>query len=143
MTKLTFALIVLMSTIGVASAQSTIPGYRLIASNQCNNTISMSYRVKDYTGIWVTRGWFIIQPGQIRTLNMPTTNRIFYYYGKTTAGNSWGGRGQAGANHQWVRRRAFLHSAGYLSGQGARKVWFRKRTINPNTGTYNLRMTCR
>ena len=122
---------------------SSIPGYRLIAINACNETSSMAYRVRDYTTIWVTRGWFNIRPGQTRTLSMPTRNTTFYYYGRSVSGRTWNGRGQPGARRRWVRRKAFLHGAGVLTGDGARQVWFRKREVNRNTGSYRLRMTCR
>ncbi|MCZ6859533.1 MAG: DUF1036 domain-containing protein [Alphaproteobacteria bacterium] len=128
---------------GTIAPRSTIPGYRLIATNRCSRTISMAYRVKDYTGHWVSRGWFHITPGRTRVLYMPTRNRTFYYYGYMQAGsNSWGGAGQTGSRQRWVRNKPFLHSSGNLSGAGARKVSYRKRTV-PTTGVYKLNMTCR
>ncbi len=125
------------------SPQSTIPGYRLIVRNRCPQTVSMSYRVKDYTGLWVTRGWFHVGPGRSRTLSMPTKNKIFYYYGYTSKGTyTWGGKGKTGSVRRWVRTKRFMHSSGNLSGNGARMVSFRKRTV-PSSGIYRLNMTCR
>jgi len=127
---------------GPMTPQSSIPGYRLVAVNRCSQTVSMAYRVKDYTGLWVTRGWFHISPGRTRTLSMPTRNKIFYYYGNMTGGRfTWGGKGKPGSVRRWVRTKRFLHASGILSGAGARRVSFRKRTV-PATGTYRLNMTC-
>lgn len=123
--------------------RSSIPGYRLVATNRCSQTISMAYRVKDYTGLWVTRGWFHVTPGRSRTLSMPTRNKIFYYYGYMANGSyTWGGKNKPGSIRRWVRTRRFLHASGNLSGAGARRVSFRKRTVS-STGTYRLNMTCR
>ncbi len=125
------------------SPQSTIPGYRLAVRNRCNQTVSMAYRVKDYTGLWVTRGWFHITAGRSRSLSMPTRNRVFYYYGYMSNGTfTWGGAGKTGSVRRWVRTKRFLHSSGNLSGAGSRKVSFRKRTV-PSTGIYRLNMTCK
>ncbi len=127
---------------GMTRPQSSIPGYRLIARNRCSQMISMAYRVKDYTGLWVTRGWFSVRPGQTRTLSMPTRNKVFYYYGNMAGGRfTWGGKGKPGSVRRWVRTKKFLHSSGNLSGSGARMVSFRKRTV-PSTGIYRLNMTC-
>ena len=130
------------------AARSTIPGFRLVATNACSRTISMAYRVQDYTGLWVTRGWFNIRPGQTRRLSMPTFNTTFYYYGFMPGSSvSWSGRRngqpQPTARQRWIRRKRFLHASGVLTGQGARQVWFRKRQVNRATGFYPLRLTCR
>lgn len=123
--------------------QSSIPGYRLVARNRCSQTVSMSYRVKDYTGLWVTRGWFHIGAGRSRTLSMPTRNKIFYYYGYMANGTfTWGGNNKPGSVQRWVRTKRFLHASGRLTGTGARQVSFRKRSV-PSTGIYRLNMTCR
>jgi uncharacterized membrane protein len=128
---------------GGVAPRSTIPGFRLFVRNRCSRTISMSYRVKDYTGLWVTRGWFHVSPGRSRTLSMPTTNKIFYYFGYMANGTyTWGGKGKTGSIRRWVRTKRFLHSSGNLSGAGARMVSFRKRTV-PSPGVYRLNMTCR
>ena len=125
-----------------ALAQASIPGYRLVVVNGCTDTISMAYRVKDYTGQWVTRGWFNTSPGQTRTLYMPTTNRTFYYYGFTAGRRvTWSGTNKPGSITRWVQSRAFLHSSGVLTGQGARQVSFRRRVV-PETGVYRLSLTC-
>lgn len=127
----------------VSPPRSTIPGYRLAVRNRCNQTVSMAYRVKDYTGLWVTRGWFHISPGRSRSLSMPTKNKIFYYYGYMGNGTfTWGGKGKTGSVQRWVRTKRFLHSSGNLIGAGARRVSFRKRTV-PSGGVYRLNMTCR
>jgi hypothetical protein len=135
----------IVTAASLASGQggmSEIPGYRLIATNRCGGIISMAYRVRDYTGQWVTRGWFNINPGQTRTLYMPTTNTTFYYYGRRNDGSTtWSGQGKPGAIYRWVRRRAFLHSSGVLTGERARRVWFRRRVV-PSSGAYRLNMTC-
>ena len=123
--------------------RSTIPGFRLIVRNRCSQTISMAYRVRDYTKLWVTRGWFHVRPGRTRTLSMPTRNKTFYYYGFMQTGRSkWEGSGQADSIRRWIRDRPFLHSSGNLSGTGARMVSFRKRVVKA-TGIYSLNMTCK
>lgn len=127
---------------GGGPAPSTIPGYRLVATNSCGGIVSMAYRVRDYTGQWVTRGWFNINPNQTRTLYMPTTNPTFYYFGRRNDGSTtWSGQGQSGAVLRWVRSAAFLHSSGVLTGPGARQEWFRRRVV-PTGGAYTLNMTC-
>ncbi|MHA1538793.1 MAG: DUF1036 domain-containing protein, partial [Alphaproteobacteria bacterium] len=107
---------------GTVRPRASIPGYRLVATNRCQQTISMAYRVKDYTGLWVTRGWFHIRPGQTRTLWMPTRNKVFYYYGYMENGSSKWDSKKADSRKRWVRTRPFLHASGRLSGTGVRQV---------------------
>lgn len=108
--------------LGLMAGQAAADHLRVTVVNKCNKTINVATHARNAKNTWVTRGWYVLTPGQSKSINLQTTNKIYYLYAYSADANTtWSGSGKTGAITKYVRDRKFTRvgSAG-VSGSGWR-----------------------
>lgn len=64
---------------------------KLKFKNSCSKEIQTFIRFKNYEGVWQTKGWWVLKPGETAYVE-DTKNRVFYFYAEATDGSTkWKG----------------------------------------------------
>lgn len=80
----------------------TTPDYRIMIDvwNKCDRTVNVGVRFKDAaTDGWVTRGFYVVPPGNLRILPIETRNRIIYWTAFERGADYYGWRGDHEVRH--------------------------------------------
>ena len=129
--------------VGLAAPTTAQAQKSLLVLNRCFLPISIAVRMKDLSGVWVTRGWGNIRPNQQRRFRLQTNNAFIYYYAQSNPRRfTWHGRGRQGGRMNWIVTRSFTHSSGPMNEPGARRVWFRAYRLRTDTNSHQIRLTC-
>ena len=102
---------------------------RIYLRNECNRKIQTAIHVEDINGGWVTKGWYILQPGESAYV-ADTRNSTFYVYAESVGPKSkrlywW-------AEDFWTPVRGSNQSYGFTVQQISTREW----------GTWTHRFTC-
>ena len=83
---------VLLSTLAVAFLMSARPASaQLRLCNRSSETVSMALAYHENDD-WVSRGWFVAQPGECSTMiSGSLANRYYYVRAEGSGGNRWEG----------------------------------------------------
>ncbi len=121
-----------------ATATEAAAQYRITIVNRCHKTVNLAWHARNFNNVWVTKGWSVLSPGQQRTINLQTNNRIYYLYGYSADNNTtWTGEGKPGAITKYVRNKKFTRfGSGNVVGSGWRVVSFFKSRFN-GSATHN------
>jgi hypothetical protein len=97
----------------------------LLLHNQCAHDIAVALYYRDLDEKWITRGWWMVKPGETVTTDAMTRNAIVYFYAENQAvGRTWDGAGQADALSLAIVDARFDHL------EGERWVYDEPRTVS-------------
>lgn len=103
--------------------------YQIYFVNECNRRIQTAIRAIDLSGNWVTKGWWILEPGE-QAFVVQTKNKIFYSYAESIG---------PAANRLYWRG----SDQNYRIRNSSNTFGFRKRDMNmSNWGDWRERFTC-
>lgn len=111
-----------------ATMSEASAAYRVTIVNRCHKTINVATHARNHANTWVTRGWYVLNPGTRKTIDLRTNNRIYYLFGYSADANTtWSGSGKPGAITKYVRDRKFTrYGSGNVHGSGWRTESFFK-----------------
>lgn len=120
--------------LGFMAGQAAADHLRITITNRCGKTINVATHARNSNNTWVTRGWYVLNSGQSKSINLKTNNKIYYLYAYSADNNTtWSGSGKAGAITKYVRDRKFTRfGSGSVSGSGWRIESFFKSRFNGN-----------
>lgn len=143
MKRFSMAAAVAAVCVGLGSPTTAQVRKSLLVINRCHLPVSIAVRMRETSGVWVTRGWGNIRPNSQRRFRLRTDNAFIYYYAMSNPRRfAWHGRGRQGARQNWIVKRSFVHSTGPMNGPGARRVWFRPYRLRTDTNSHRIRLAC-
>jgi uncharacterized membrane protein len=129
----------------VLSLMVLSPGPAKAAFLYCNHTqmpIEAAFGYREDV-VWLSEGWWVIQPGQCaRVFNRPLTQRFYFYYAHVLAPSSPGVRPPmtwAGKYRFCIDDKAFrIEGDGACESRGYKEKGFQEVDIGPNRRNYTL-----
>jgi len=110
--------------------------------NKTQNTIETAFGYREQI-VWISEGWWQIQPGQCaRVFNKPLTQRFYFYFGRVLSPPSadgeppltWGGKYRF-----CVDKKAFrIEGDSYCLERGFQEKGFQEVDVGPNRRDYTL-----
>jgi len=84
--------------------------YHFVFKNNCsgeNVTVAILYRGLD--NVWVSQGWWAIQPGATIRPNVDSNNSVFYFVGLGSGSHQWDGQNQENSRVVQVTQQPFTN----------------------------------
>jgi hypothetical protein len=98
---------------------------RILLSNHCREDVAVTLYYHDLDEHWITRGWWMVPPGETVTTDAMTRNAYVYIYAENQAtGWKWSGSGKEEALELPIVDERFDHI------EGDRFVWPDPRTVS-------------
>jgi len=90
--------------------------------NQCSESITVVIHYKALNNMWVTEGWWKVEPGKILRTDVVTRNRIVYFYAKSDS-FTWDGDDEEGTIEKTVISNKFTRiGSDSIEGENLREV---------------------
>jgi hypothetical protein len=71
---------------------------QILLENTCGHVIAVALHYRDLDEAWVTRGWWMVQPGETVETDAYSRNAYLYFFAENGAvGRKWDGEGEEGA----------------------------------------------
>ncbi len=70
----------------------------ILLHNKCSHDVSVALHYLDIDDSWISRGWWVVKPGETMTTDARTRNSfIFFFAEHQAAGRRWDGAGKEGS----------------------------------------------
>jgi len=102
---------------------------RIVLRSACPYEVAVALHYQDLDDAWVTRGWWLVPPGESVTTDAMTRSQVLYFYAENQAvGRVWDGTGREGSTSETISDSRFDHVAGErFVYEGVRTVSFVRR----------------
>jgi uncharacterized membrane protein len=90
----------LLASLAALEAEAAI---KIKLRNSASQKISVAVNFMDTKGRWMTRGWWIVEPGDIVTTDIVTNNSYIYFYAEGAEDDAvWDGSDDSDAIDRWI-----------------------------------------
>lgn len=110
--------------------------------NDCDETIVVVVHYRALNNLWVTQGWWKVEPDELVRTGIATTNPIVYFYAKSDS-YTWNGDDKEGALPKPVVSDGFMRiGTDYLEGKNLREVNLFKKHLGDEDEFKPMSFTC-
>jgi uncharacterized membrane protein len=117
---------------------------RVVFTNDCSKAVNVAVHYRDLDDVWVTRGWWTVDPGETTVTDVKTRNALVYFFARNRDEDlSWNGEGEEGAARKPVSPRKFyLIQGDDFEYPDQEEVTFFRRESPSGWGDHKRRFTC-
>ncbi len=124
----------------LAGAEGAAP-IKIRLKNESRQTINVAINYLTQGGRWMTRGWWVVEPGQIVTTDIVTDNQFLYFFAEGTEGGLWSGNDEKGSVERWIVDDKFSwydDAPGQPPGENPKRVLFFERKARESDYTMSF-----